>query len=141
MKSYHDLQVYQKKQKAMKAQALNNSGADSSGSDFDDGLSDDDVEHKGAALALGTKLRHGVSVKKSSSEPRLFYHSGEVIQIRKLPTGEFEYCNSFATTVPAACWFNEKTTVEMATNHVSHQEKMLQAEDETGRVACKGSNQ
>ena len=68
MKSYNDLQVYQKKQKAMKAQSLNNSGADSSGSDFDDGLSDDDVVHKGAALALGTKLRHGVSVNKSSSE-------------------------------------------------------------------------
>ena len=88
MKSYHDLQVYQKKQKAMKAQSLHKSGADNSDSDsFDDGLSDDDVEHKGAALALGTKLRHGVSVKKSSSETKQVYHSGEVIRIRKLPTG------------------------------------------------------
>ena len=141
MKSYHDLQLYKKKQKALKAQSLHKRGADSSDSEFDDGLSDDDVEHKGAALPLGTKLRHGVSVQNSSSQPRQLHHSGEVIQIRKLPTGEFEYCCSFATTKPAACWFNEQTTVAMATNHVSHQDKMLQAEGDTGRVACKGSNQ
>ena len=139
MKSHHDLQVYQKKQKAMKAQSLQKTGADNSDSDAcDDGLSDDDVVHKGAALALGTKLRHGVSVtKKSSSETKQVYHSGEVIRIKKLPTGELEYCCSFSTTVPAACWFNEKKTVEMATDHVSHQEKLLQAEGDTGRVACK----
>ena len=141
MKSYHDLQLYEKKQRALKAQSLHKRGADSSDSEFDDGLSDDDVEHKGAALPLGTKLRHGVSVQNSSSQPRQLHHSGEVIQIRKLPTGEFEYCCSFATTKPAACWFNEQTTVAMATNHVSHQDKMLQAEGDTGRVACKGSNQ
>ena len=140
LKSYEDLQTYQKRQRSLLAHSQNKSDTLRSSPEWDDGLSDDDVPVVQPALTLGTKVRHGINVEQSSSGPRVFYHNGEVIQLRKLPTGAYEYCCSFEKSVPAACWFSEEKTVQMASTYVSF-EKNNPLVEERDRVACKGSNQ